>query len=540
MYLDFYDMQQDPFSNTAAPGMLFLSGSHKAAIQAIIDGLQAGQEFITLLGEPGLGKTFLLHAALAHSDLQHLKVIHIFYPHLSVYDILQMICWELGCDDVTQDSETLIASFCHALLTEYEHGRQVVLIIDEADTVPRETLERLLWLAKFRTSTGKPLIQIVLAGLPAFWQHGNGALVQSFKQGLATRVTLAPLTYTESLAYIRHRLLQVGACADTVFTAEAMGKIARHARGNPRIINMLCTNLLITGFLAEQKPIPATMTRDVIVDYKGKNASTLWQRGVAYAAGVLVVLGLNGIFRYEYLAVSMHGSHNLTQLTRRLQDISSADIVPQPVDIGASPPLMALSAPPVQAEGPFSTATQYFSAQDEQERTFAPSPLAGEGRDGGEKREGGDTSTSQMAAQDVSPPLETVQSEDSVVRSEQPAALQEPPTPVAPSKTVRMAERPQKSQPRRGTLRAAAVPPLQRTPPPAHADKGDGAFSGTVPSEDRTPAVAPERSAALQDSPTPAVPPKTMRAPERFNPRVVQKERQATQPARDRTAPQEA
>ena len=87
MYLDFYDLQDDPFSNTATPGMLFLGGSYKAAIQALIDGLQAGQEFVTLVGEPGLGKTFLLQAALAHSDLQHLRAIHIFYPKLSAYDI---------------------------------------------------------------------------------------------------------------------------------------------------------------------------------------------------------------------------------------------------------------------------------------------------------------------------------------------------------------------------------------------------------------------------------------------------------------------
>ena len=111
MYVDFYDLKQDPFSNTAASDMLFLSGSHQDAIQAIIDGLQAGQEFITLLGEPGLGKTFLLHAALAHSDLQHLKVIHIFYPKLSAYDTLKMICWELGCEHATQDTEQLTAPY---------------------------------------------------------------------------------------------------------------------------------------------------------------------------------------------------------------------------------------------------------------------------------------------------------------------------------------------------------------------------------------------------------------------------------------------
>jgi len=359
--------------------MLFLSGSHQAAIQAIIDGLQAGKEFITLLGEPGLGKTFLLHAALAHSDLQHLKAIHIFYPHLSAYDILQMICWELGCDDVTQDAEKLTASFYHALLAEHERGRQVVLILDEADTVPRETLARLLWLAHLRASTGKPLLQIVLVGLPVFWQHGNGALLQSFKKGLATRVTLAPLTYMESLAYIRHRLRQAGAVADTVCTAEAVGKIARYARGNPRVMNVLCTNLLIRGFLAKQKPISATMARDVIVAYRAKNASTLWRRGVTYAAGVLVVAGLAGAFQYEYRVVSAPDSHHLAHLAPRLQDISSADTAPQPVDIGASPPLTALSAPPSQEEGPFSTAAQYSSAQDERERNVAPSTLVGEG-----------------------------------------------------------------------------------------------------------------------------------------------------------------
>ena len=123
------------------------------------------------------------------------------------------------------------------MLAEHERGRQVVLILDEADTIPRETLERLLWLAHLRASTGKPLLQIVLAGLPAFWQYGNGALLRSFKKGLATRVMLAPLTYKESLAYIRHRLLQAGAYADTVCTAEAVQKIARYARGNPRIMN---------------------------------------------------------------------------------------------------------------------------------------------------------------------------------------------------------------------------------------------------------------------------------------------------------------
>jgi WD40 repeat protein/type II secretory pathway predicted ATPase ExeA len=535
MYLDFYGLQHDPFSNTATPDMLFLGGSYQAAFQALIDGLQAGQALVTLLGEPGLGKTFLLHAALAHSALQHLKAIHIFYPKLSTPDILKMICWELGCDGITQDAEQLTASFSHALLAEHERGRQVVLIIDEADTIPSETLEHLLRLANRRAATGKPLLQIVMAALPAFCQQGNGMLLRSVEKGLVTQVTLAPLTYTESLAYLRHRLLQAGVCADTVFTAEAMGKIARYARGNPRIMNVLCTNLLIKGFLATQKPIPATMARDVIAAYRGKNASTLWWRGVAYAAGVLVVAGLAGSFEYDRLAVSKRGSHNLSQFAHSLQDISSADTAQQPVEMRASPPLTALSAPSPLPEDPPPTV-----APDE---VFTPSVQVAALPVTPEPSEPPQTltptrSAPQMDAQDVSPPLETAESK--AVGPEQPAALPEPPTPIVPSKPARSAERPQKSQPHRGIPRQAAVPPLPHTPSPTRADKGDGALSRRVPSETRASAVAPERSAALQESPPPAVPPQTMRDADRFHPRAAQPERRAAPPARDRAAPQDS
>src|SRR5262249_15457152 len=158
--------------------------------------------------------------------------------------------------------------------------------------------------------------------------------------------------------YIRYRLLQAGAYADTVCTAEAVQQIARYARGNPRVMNVLGTNLLITGFLAKQKPIPVTMARHVIATYRAKNASTLRRRGVAYPAARLVVVGLAAAFQFQYkrLPVSEPGTHNLTQLTRSLQAISSPDTAPQPVEMVASPPLMVLSAPPLPEEEPPPTA----------------------------------------------------------------------------------------------------------------------------------------------------------------------------------------
>jgi WD40 repeat protein/type II secretory pathway predicted ATPase ExeA len=528
MYLNFYDLHHDPFSITAAPDMLFLSVRHKVALQAIIEGITTGQEFIALLGEPGLGKTFLLQAALAHNDLQHIKVIHIFYPKLSAYDILKMIYWELGGESATQDAEQLTTAFYHALLAEHERGQQVVLVLDEADTVPIEALERLLWLAHLRTSTDKPLLQIVLAGLPTFWHHGNGALLRSFKKGLATRLTLTPLTYTESLAYIRHRLQQAGAAADTVFTAEAVQKVARYARGNPRVMNVLCTNLLITGFLAQQKLIPASLALDVIAAYRARNASRQWRRGVAYAAGVLVVAGLAGAFQYERLVVSERGSHLLAPLTG-LQELTSADVAQQPVTMEASLLLTGLLSPSFREEAPPPLAPpdevsmpseEVIALSAPPESSAPPQTLTPT------------TGALQMATQDVLSPLVTAPPEGPVMGSEQPTVLQEPPPPVAPSKTVRVVERPQKSLPRRGMSRDAAAPPLLRTPSPVHAARGDEAPSGTEQSAERDLAVAPERSAARPESAPLAVPAKPPRGPERLNPRAVQKDSRAAPPAR--------
>jgi WD40 repeat protein/type II secretory pathway predicted ATPase ExeA/nitrate/nitrite transporter NarK len=532
-YRDFYALQHDPFSSTATPDRLFLGGSYQAAFQALIQSLQAGQACVTLLGEPGLGKTFLLHAALAHSDLQHLKAIHIFYPKLSADEIMQMSCWELGCDDIPQDSERLTAAFYQAMLAEHEHGRQVVLIIDEADTVPVETLECLLWLAKGRAATGKPLLQIVLAGLPAFRRHGNGVLLRSVEKSLVTRLILPPLTYTESLAYIRHRVLQVGADPDTVFTVEAMKKIARCARGNPRIIDVLCTNLLIKGFFATQKPIAATMARDVIMAYRGTNASARWRRGVAYAAGVLAVAGVAGTFHYDHRAVSERGSPHPWQLAHSPHNLSSADTAPQPVEMRTSPPLTALSAPPPLHEDPPPTAApdealtpsvQVAALSETSEPSAPPEALTPT------------QSAPQMAGQDVSSSLEIMKSKASVGGPEPPAVGPERPTPVVPSQPARVAERPQKSHPRRDTLRHAAVPPLSHAPSPPRADNGVSAPASTIPSETRATAVVPERSTALRESPPPAVPPHSLREPDRFNSRAAQQERRATRHGRDRAA----
>jgi general secretion pathway protein A len=346
MILNYYALQGDPFSPTSHPAWFFASRSHTVALQTLLESLKAGQALTILLGKPGVGKTFLVHAALAHSDLHHLKMVHLWYPPCSFHDTLQMIGWELGLDAVTSDAAKLAHALHRALLTEHERGRQVVLVIDEAHTLSVESLEILLRLSHVRALTGAPLLQMLLVGLPTLWRHFSAPPLRPFKQRTVPRVTLAPLTYGESLAYIRHRLQQAGAGEGTVFAPGAMRHVARHARGNPRVMDMLCTNMLLTGFTARQKPIAAHIAKDVIMTYRATGSHPRWWCGVTATASILAVAAMVGLFPSTYRMVAEQSPRGFWQLTRGPRAGSSVETARQPAQTGSSPSVSPQSALP--------------------------------------------------------------------------------------------------------------------------------------------------------------------------------------------------
>jgi general secretion pathway protein A len=354
--LKYYDLQDDPFSQTSHPAWLFASRGHTVAMQTLRESLKASEALVLLLGEPGVGKTFLVHAALAHCDLQHLTLVHLWYPTCSFRETLQIIAWELGLEAVPDDAAQLTSALHRALLTEHEQGGQVVLVIDEAHTIPVESLASLVRLTYGRDLTGVPLLQIVLVGLPALWHHFSAPLLRPFKHRTVPRVILPPLTYGESLAYIRHRLQQAGADDDTVFTPGAVRHVVRYARGNPRVLNMLCTHMLLTGFAAQQKPIATSIAQEVITAYKSNSSCQRWWYGVTAAAGILAVAGmLGGLAPSTSQMLMARGPRGLVPLTHSLPDASGVETSPSPATtvssragstLSALPTLTAAASPP--------------------------------------------------------------------------------------------------------------------------------------------------------------------------------------------------
>ncbi len=292
MYQRFYGLTQKPFHATPDPDFLYLSPSHKQALGTIMYGIEQRQGITAVLGDVGLGKTTILRSALVRMNTQHSRIIYHLNPYLSFRSFLEALLQEFDQKpDDQQDEAKLVSQLYNVLIDEYGKGKSVVLCIDEAQNLPIPTMEGLCVLSNLETEKDK-LIQIVLVGQPELNQILARYELRKLDQRISLRTTIFPLTTRESYEYIQHRLDLAGAKEGAVFTKGALSKIVRYCKGNPREINRLCDNALVTGVGYNKNPVTAKIVKEVIGDLTVRTPHSLWKL-VPLAAGVLIlILGL--------------------------------------------------------------------------------------------------------------------------------------------------------------------------------------------------------------------------------------------------------
>jgi general secretion pathway protein A len=289
MYANFYNLKKEPFHITPDPEFLFLSPSHKEALGSIIYGVGHKKGFVLITGEVGTGKTTIIRSYLEDVDRSKLKILYIFNSNVSFQGLLKTINKELGIIDLTDDVFEMVNLLHYELIEEYKKGITVVLIIDEAQNMPVETLENIRMLSNLETSTDK-LIQIVFSGQPEFEQKLERKELRQLKQRIAVKATIRPLSAEESRAYIFHRLKKASAENSALFTDGALRRIIKEAHGIPRLINILCENAFITALGYRQGRITSGIVKEVISDFSGKKGGQALKTALVSLAIVLALL----------------------------------------------------------------------------------------------------------------------------------------------------------------------------------------------------------------------------------------------------------
>lgn len=267
MYLDFFQLQKAPFHVTPDPAFLHFFPGHREALAVLVYGIELKKGFIALIGEVGMGKTTILRSFLERIDPEQTKVIYLLNANLSFDDLLQTLLREFDAAPESASASSRVNQLHGVLVEQFRQGRSVVLVVDEAQNMPAETLEGLRVLSNLETATDK-LLQIVFCGQPEFDDKLERSELRQLKQRIAVRATLAPLTAAEGTRYIQHRLALAGAADQAIFTKGAIEEIVKEARGIPRLINILCDNALITAFGYQKRQVTRKVAREIIADRK--------------------------------------------------------------------------------------------------------------------------------------------------------------------------------------------------------------------------------------------------------------------------------
>jgi type II secretory pathway predicted ATPase ExeA len=291
-YSFFYRFTKRPFQPTPDVDFLFLSPSHEKALASITSGIRYRQGLIVITGEVGLGKTTILHSYLKASDQNKQKTIHISNPQLTFERLLSTILNGLGAEPVGGEAADLVSQLHELLLAEHRRNETVMLLIDEAQNMPVDTLASIRTLSNLETSAEK-LIQIVLVGQPELETLLNRHELRQVGQRIAVHTKLLPLTKKQSLAYIEHRLACVGAKADSIFSKGALNLIVKSARGIPRTLNILCDNALLTGFSWRvQSTIPRMIAKVVTAELDRQQGPAFWRNRTAFRFVAILTLTL--------------------------------------------------------------------------------------------------------------------------------------------------------------------------------------------------------------------------------------------------------
>jgi len=231
----------------------------------------------------------VLRAFTEKADKEKLKIIYLFNANMTFKALVKTLCAELDVPSDTEDYFEIVPKLHEALIEQYRLDRNVVLIIDEAQNMPIETLENLRMLSNLETTKDK-LIQIVLCGQVELDYMLSLQQLRQLKQRIVLRAVISPLTPLESEEYIRHRLARAGCTRTIPFTKTALKEIVRHARGIPRILNILCDNALLTTFGYRKTKVDRNIVKEVIIDRGEKKRPAAQRWAVAALLGALLAL----------------------------------------------------------------------------------------------------------------------------------------------------------------------------------------------------------------------------------------------------------
>ena len=267
MYDGFYNLTQKPFQLSTDPDFFFQSSVHKRALAYMQYGLTQGEGFVLVTGSPGTGKTMLVKSLIKNLNKDRLLIGVMMTSQVGPEDTLRLIASTFGFQYLHNDKANLISSFEKFIIEKAREGRRLLLIVDEAQNLPKQSLEELRMFTNLDVN-GSPVFQVFLVGQPELKHRIYAADMEQFKQRIVSTYHLESLDVEETRNYILFRLQTAGWQGKPEFQSDIFAHIHKFSAGIPRRINTICDRLLLFGYLEELDVLDCDAVEKVIAEVK--------------------------------------------------------------------------------------------------------------------------------------------------------------------------------------------------------------------------------------------------------------------------------
>ena len=258
MDLDFYGFREPPFQMTPDVRLFFPSTVHSRAYAHLLYGLSQREGFVVVTGEVGAGKTTLIERLCAEYSTKGHAIARVMTTQVEAEELLRLVAMAFGASADGGKAELLQGIVAALRRGVAERGRRHILIVDEAQALPVDSLEELRMLSNV-TQGEHAVLQVVLMGQPQLRHTLARPDLDQLRQRVLAAYHLAALTREEARLYVRHRMTSVGWTGHPAWEETALDLVYEHSGGIPRRINRLCARVLVAGALEHAAVLTAEL-----------------------------------------------------------------------------------------------------------------------------------------------------------------------------------------------------------------------------------------------------------------------------------------
>ena len=298
MYTEHFGLSELPFALTPNTHFYLNLPTHHEALNLVLVALSSGDSFVKIVGEVGTGKTLLCRKLLNALDDGDYVTAYIPNPHLTPSELRASFAQEIGVQLAGLEKYELLNAINLRLIELAKQEKKVVLMVDEAQAMPEETIEALRLLTNLETESAK-LFQVVLFGQPELDELLRRDSLRQLLQRITFSYRLKPLDKEAVQHYIDQRVQRAGFGGVSLFKRDAADKIAKASRGIPRLVNILSHKSLMAAYgkgdgKVSSKHVYSAVkdTEGVVLQQNGWQLPVLLSLFVAVTAA-MVYLGVN-------------------------------------------------------------------------------------------------------------------------------------------------------------------------------------------------------------------------------------------------------